>query len=122
MSFFSELEKFLSILVPVLPAVAAANTASNPAASNEGVSNVAAAVKLVMPLVQAGDALSTPANPLTGAQKFQNVMDAAAAMAPAAAEAGFISQPVGAYTAIIAAAINTAVAIKNAQTPAAPAA
>ena len=121
MSFFSELEKLLGFASAVLPAIAAQNTASNPSASNNGVANTAAMIALVQPIVAQGEALSAAsATPLTGAQKFQNAMQAVSVAVQVGTAAGVISQPEAAFLPIITGAINAAVAIKNAQTPAAP--
>lgn len=115
-SFFSELEALLGIATAALPAIAAANTAANPGASNNGVSNTAALIAAVQPIVAAGEQLSAAsATPLTGAQKLQNALAAVQVGVQVGAAAGVITQPEAAFLPIITSAINAAVAVKNAQ-------
>ena len=115
MSLWTEIESLLGIATATLPAIAAANTANNPAATNTGVINTAKAIALVQPLVQAGDALSSSATPLTGAQKLANAQQAIAVAVQVGTAAGVITQPEAAFLPIILSAINAACALKNAQ-------
>lgn len=112
MSFWTEIESLLGIATATLPAIADANTASNPAASNNGVDNIAKAIGLVQPLVAAGDALSTSAAPLTGAQKLANAQQAISVAVQVGTATGVITQPEAAFLPIILTAINAACAAK----------
>ena len=116
MSFFSELEKVLTFTENILPAIAAQNTASDPTASNNGVANTAAMIALVQPIVEKGAALSAASStPLTGAQLLANALQAVSVATQVGTAAGLITSPEAAFVPIITAAINTAVAIRNAQ-------
>ena len=116
MSFFSELEKVLGFAAAILPAIAAQNTANDPTASNNGVANTAAMIALVQPIVEKGAALSAASStPLTGAQLLANALQAVSVATQVGTAAGLITSPEAAFVPIITAAINTAVAIRNAQ-------
>ena len=118
MSFFAELEKLLGIATQALPVIAAVNTASNPAASNNSVNTTAALIAMVQPIVAQGEAISAAAaTPLTGQQKFDYAMQAVSVAMQLGTAAGVITQPEAAIVPVLTGAINAAVALKNSQNP-----
>ena len=116
MSLWTELEALFGIATPLIPVIAAENTALHPSASNAALTNISSAITAVKPLVDAGNNASS-ATPLTGAQKLANAQAAISAAVQIGTALGIITQPEAALLPMAVQVINAAVAAKNAATP-----
>ncbi len=123
-SIFADLEKVIGVATPLLPAVAAINTISNPTATNIGVSNAQKAIALVTPLVVAGNkqaqalAAADANTQISGAQKLQTALDSVQAAVSVLASTGAITTPYASLLPLLLPAINAAVAAINTPTAA----
>ena len=115
MSLWTELEALFGIATPLIPVIAAENTALHSNASNAALTNLSSAITAAQPLVQAGEIISSSgAAAITGTQKLANAQAAISAAVQIGTAMGIVTQPEAALLPLATTIINAAVAAKNA--------